>query len=108
MTAAGYRSVHSSCSICSRIAAGSGFVSASLDTTWLVPPIGRNVHVLAATDLSRSLSAIRAQITTCGFWGPADTKAALEAELPGARFSDIGMMQTPPFDGPADRRLSSG
>ncbi len=86
--------------------AGLGYVSAGHDATWLLPPSGRNLHVMPASDVVRSLSAVRPMITSCAFAGEAALGAALRRALPGARSCEFGNMQRPPFDGPVDRRDS--
>jgi hypothetical protein len=84
--------------------AGLGFVSSSENASFLLPPIGRNVHVLSTTDAQKSLSSVRPMITSCAFAGTAQQRSALRAFLPGARICNVGDMQRPPFDGPVDRR----
>jgi hypothetical protein len=86
------------------LAAGLGFVSLSENASFLMPPIGRNVHVLTSTDTRQSLGALRPMITSCGFAGSAQHRSGLRAFLPGARICNVGDMQSPPFDGPVDRR----
>src|SRR4051812_26912658 len=86
--------------------AGLGFVSAGRDATWLLPPSGRNLHVLPTSDVLRSLSALRPLITSCAFAGEAALGSSLRRSLPGARHCQFGDMQRPPFDGPVDRRES--
>jgi hypothetical protein len=83
-------------------AAGSGFVSVS--DQWLMPPIGRNLHVLLTSDFARSLSAVRPLITSCAFAGSTSQRNGLRLALRGARLGDFGRMQSPPFDGPVDLR----
>ncbi len=84
--------------------AGLGFVSVANSATWPMPPIGRNIHVLPTTDPVKSLASLRPMITSCAFAGAPAQRNALRAALPGARLSSFGNMQTPPFDGPVDRR----
>ena len=84
--------------------AGLGFVGLSENASFLMPPIGRNVHVLYTADAHKSLNALRPMITSCAFAGSAAQRNALRAFLPGARICNIGEMQSPPFDGPVDRR----
>jgi len=85
-------------------AAGLGFVSAGSDGQWLLPPSGRNLHVLPTRDALRSLSGLRPMITSCAFAGEAALRTSLRRSLPGARLCQFGEMQRPPFDGPVDRR----
>ncbi len=83
-------------------AAGLGFVSTS--ERWLLPPVGRNLHVQATDDATQAWSALRPMITSCAFAGSAARRHALEGSLRGARLCDFGRMQSPPFDGPVDLR----
>ncbi|HEY3666952.1 MAG TPA: acyl-CoA reductase [Polyangiaceae bacterium] len=84
--------------------AGLGVVSVGDSSSFPLPPIGRNVHVQATSDAQQTLLPLRPLITSCAFAGAAARRAALRAALPGARICDFGTMQTPPFDGPVDRR----
>jgi hypothetical protein len=83
-------------------AAGLGFVSSG--TQFLLPPPGRNLHVLATNEALESLAQRSSFVTSCAFEGDRTLRAALEAALPGARFCQFGYLQRPPFDGPVDRR----
>ncbi len=85
-------------------AAGQGFVSVGNDATWLLPPSGRNLHLLPCDDVQASLAALRPMITSCAFAGDPALLGALRRALPGARHCRFGEMQRPPFDGPVDRR----
>jgi len=84
--------------------AGLGFVSTSNTGGWLLPPAGRNVHVLATTDPVQCLMPFRPLITSCAFAGTPERREALRRSLPGARACRFGAMQSPPFDGPVDQR----
>jgi hypothetical protein len=84
--------------------AGLGFVSLAQSGTWRMPPIGRNIHVLATADAIQSLTPFRPMITSCGFAGALSDRNTLRASLPGARLCAFGRMQSPPFDGPVDCR----
>ncbi|MEO8900031.1 MAG: acyl-CoA reductase [Polyangiaceae bacterium] len=84
--------------------AGLGYVSVADSSTWSMPPIGRNIHVLPTTDPVKSLASLRPMITSCAFAGALALRNALRAALPGARLCSFGNMQAPPFDGPVDRR----
>ncbi len=84
--------------------AGSGFVSFSAQGGWLMPPTGRNIHVLATSDALEALTRCRPLLTSCAFFGAPARRATLSRALPGARICDFGEMQRPPFDGPVDRR----
>lgn len=88
------------------LSAGAGFVSVGTTDGWLLPPVGRNVHVLPSSDPARSLAPLRPMITSCAFAGKPHAGAALRRSLPGARHSKLGDMQRPPLDGPVDLRDS--
>jgi hypothetical protein len=83
-------------------AAGLGFVSTS--ATLVMPPVGRNLHVLSTRDVLGSLSSQSTFITSCAIDADSELCGALRHALPGARFCAFGDMQRPPFDGPVDRR----
>jgi hypothetical protein len=85
-------------------AAGSGFVSLGLENSWLLPPTGRNIHVLSTPDPISALIPYRPLLTTCAFAGAPTRRETLTRTFPGARVCDFGYMQRPPFDGPVDRR----
>jgi hypothetical protein len=82
--------------------AGSGFVSVGVE--FALPPIGRNVHVFAAAAPARTLASLAEFITVHAVEGKPELRAALAEALPSARSCAFGGMQTPPFDGPVDRR----
>lgn len=85
--------------------AGKGYVG--LDVVGrhvLVPPVGRNVHVVRSDDPVRALEALGSQVAAVGVAGGPELVERIRAALPGARVSELGMMQRPPFDGPVDRR----
>jgi len=84
--------------------AGRGFVSYAENGQFQVPPVGRHLHVSCVPELGASLSELSPLITCVAFAGSARTAEQLQNQLPGARFSDFGRMQCPPFDGPVDRR----
>jgi len=87
--------------------AGLGFVSVA-DTAhsngWLLPPTGRNIHVLTSPNALSTLDRHRPLLTSCAFAGEPALREALRRALPGARLCRFGEMQRPPFDGPVDRR----
>ena len=85
-------------------AAGQGFVSVGSGATWLLPPSGRNLHVLRCDDVKACLAPVRPMLTSCAFAGDPELGSALRRALPGARHCLFGDMQRPPFDGPVDRR----
>ena len=82
--------------------AGRGFVSFGCEAV-LLPPIGRNVQVHAAPNLPELLAAL-APLVTCIGVEREDGAARLARILPGARIARLGAMQSPPLDGPVDRR----
>jgi len=86
--------------------AGSGFVTLSDEGSWLMPPTGRNIHVLTTADPIAALARYRPMLTSCAFAGEPARRQALRNALPGARVCGFGDMQRPPFDGPVDRRDS--
>ncbi len=84
--------------------AGLGFVTVSHADSWLLPPSGRNIHVLTTPNVLATLSPYRPLLTSCAFAGDPAVGQALRRALPGARVCRFGEMQRPPFDGPVDRR----
>jgi hypothetical protein len=70
----------------------------------LVPPVGRNVHVVSTADVGARLDAMRDAVTAVGVFGPDSLRDRLVALMPAARVSALGCMQRPPLDGPVDRR----
>jgi hypothetical protein len=63
-----------------------------------LPPVGRNLLLLATNDWQRPIAANAAQLTQLGVAG---SFAPLPAHV---RTAPLGQMQRPPFDGPVDRR----
>ncbi|HEY3254210.1 MAG TPA: acyl-CoA reductase [Polyangiaceae bacterium] len=84
--------------------AGPGFVTLGHAGSWLLPPSGRNIHVLATENALATLTPYRPLLTSFAFAGQAARGQALKRGLPGARVCRFGEMQRPPFDGPVDRR----
>jgi hypothetical protein len=82
--------------------AGRGFVSTG--ATVVMPPVGRNLHVLSTRNVLGSLSKQSSFITSCAIDPDSELCGALRQALPGARLCAFGDMQRPPFDGPVDRR----
>lgn len=70
----------------------------------LVPPVGRNVHVVSTADVSARLDAMRDAVTAVGVFGADSLRDRLLALMPQARVSALGRMQRPPLDGPVNRR----
>jgi hypothetical protein len=86
--------------------AGSGIVSVDADAqlSSIVPPAGRNVHVLGASDVRAVLTGWAPHIAALGVHGAESSAPELLECVPGARISRLGRMQRPPFDGPVDQR----
>lgn len=84
--------------------AGPGFVSLGDQAGWLLPPTGRNIHVVATPDPLAMLAPYRPLLTSCAFAGEPARRQAFSRALPGARVCAFGWMQRPPFDGPVDLR----
>ena len=85
--------------------AGLGFVSSADSSTWLMPPVGRNLHVLPTRNVASSVAKLAHLVTSCAYAGDGELRTVLETALPNARFCRFGELQSPPFDGPVDRRL---
>jgi hypothetical protein len=87
--------------------AGRGFVGLAPNAAPLeLAPVGRNLHVVAVDDPAAALRPLSAHITTYAAAGPASMLQALASALPLARAAPFGRMQSPPLDGPVDRRTS--
>jgi len=84
--------------------AGRGFVSTNASTDWLLPPVGRNLHVLPTRNVLETISSLTAFVTACAISSDAALRHAIARALPDARCCEFGAMQAPPFDGPVDRR----
>jgi hypothetical protein len=83
--------------------AGAGWVSCADEL--VVPPSGRNLHVVATTNAPHALAPFAAHLT-CIATNAAALSADLRQSFPGARVVGLGEMQRPPLDGPVDRRQS--
>lgn len=84
--------------------AGSGWVGFDADgTTLLLPPVGRNLHVLRVDSVSPVCRALGDLVSAVGV-SPTSLQVGVANLLPAARVSEIGHMQRPSFDGPVDRR----
>lgn len=70
----------------------------------LVPPLGRNVHVVSTPEWMARLGAMSSSVTAVGVIGPETLRERISSVVPGARLSALGRMQRPPLDGPVDRR----
>lgn len=86
--------------------AGTGLVTVENERLpWLVPPGGRVLHVRATVDAVSELTEHGAAVTTLGVSTSNTTLAGrLAVALPNARIAQVGRMQCPPLDGPADLR----
>lgn len=82
--------------------AGRGFVSSSDEL--VVPPVGRNVHVFSHPAPLERLAAFADKLTSVGVAGPRELVEAASRALPACRVTEVGRIQSPPFDGPVDRR----
>ena len=82
--------------------AGRGFVGFGCAAV-LLPPIGRNLQLHVAPNLPDLLREL-APLVTCVGVEREDRALALTQILPGARIARLGAMQSPPLDGPVDRR----
>ncbi len=90
---------------CGLLPAGKGTVGYDLEgERILLPPVGRNLHVVAVEDFGAALGSVVGAVTAAGVAGPNETWEAVRQLLPQARISAIGKMQKPRLDGPVDRR----
>lgn len=86
--------------------AGAGFVGlAPQGAPFRIAPVGRHLHVIATSDAAGLLRDNAAAVTTHAVIGSPALAAALRTALPSSREAAPGCMQTPPLDGPVDRRL---
>ncbi len=87
------------------LGAGRGWVGLDLEPDRvLLPPIGRNVHVVHLTDLDGVLGPLVPGIAAVGLAGPRELGERVRELVPRARYCILGSMQRPRFDGPVDRR----
>lgn len=68
-----------------------------------LPPAGRHLQVIPVVQLEPALLSLAPWLTSVSC-NDAALRSRLEALLPGARVCELGKMQTPPLDGPVDRR----
>jgi hypothetical protein len=81
--------------------AGQGWVSCASEL--VIPPSGRNLHVIDTTDAGAALAPFAAHLTRIS----ANTHALrdeLRPHFAGARLVALGELQRPSLDGPVDRR----
>ena len=89
----------------SLIPAGKGWVGlVNEGAAALLPPAGRHIVMLRTDSPTRWLTSHRASLTAVGLSATDVTLEAIREALPNARFSPLGSMQSPPFDGPVDGR----
>lgn len=90
---------------CELFPAGKGAVGLCVQgDAIVVPPIGRNVHVMRVGDVTHVLSSLAPSIVSAGIAGPARTTDRARELLPRARVAPLGKMQRPALDGPIDLR----
>jgi acyl-CoA reductase-like NAD-dependent aldehyde dehydrogenase len=93
------------------LGAGSGFVAAVPATEsgsgGFITAVGRSLGLYSVLDESAYLTSLAAAITTVGVSAGPEVVERLRRLLPQTRVTRLGAMQTPPFDGPADRRAQS-
>jgi hypothetical protein len=81
--------------------AGQGWVSCASEL--VLPPSGRNLHVIDTRAPAAALARFAAHLTCIS----ANTRALrdeLRSQFTGARLVALGELQRPPLDGPVDRR----
>jgi hypothetical protein len=89
----------------SLVEAGKGWIGlVSEGGATMLPPPGRHLVMARTESPVRWIEEHRGAITTVGCSVSESTRASLAEALPLARLSEIGAMQSPPFDGPVDRR----
>lgn len=88
------------------LGAGSGLVTFEHESLpWTLPPAGRALHVKSCTNAVACLQPMAAKITNVGV-GDIESEFAdrIRSVVPQARIVELGMMQRPKLDGPADLR----
>jgi hypothetical protein len=70
----------------------------------LMPPVGRNLHVVSTADWTRHIETMRPSVTAVGVAGADALRELVASLVPRTRVSALGRMQRPPLDGPVDRR----
>ncbi len=73
----------------------------------VIPPVGRNLHVTSVDSVEQAwelVAPLCRELTAVGISSAPRLFERVEAELLGVRICALGRMQTPPFDGPVDRR----
>jgi Acyl-CoA reductase (LuxC) len=85
--------------------AGRSWVTVS--DRFVLPPVGRNLHVFAHPEPSAALRESARYLTTVAS-NDEGLRRALRSALPRARVVELGRMQRPPLDGPVDLRAAPG
>lgn len=70
----------------------------------MVPPVGRVLHVTRTRDAERLLVAMGPRVTSVGIAGHEHLEGRLRVSVGERRYGPVGTMQSPPLDGPVDRR----
>ena len=94
------------CVVGQAIAAGSGLVTLETQPLpWILPPIGRVLHVRTVRDAIQDLEPRTAEMTTIAVKASNPTLGSRLAQaFPHARITQVGRMQVPALDGPVDLR----
>ena len=94
------------CMVGEAIAAGSGLVTLETQSLpWLLPPIGRVLHVRTVRDAIEDLEPSAAEMTTIAVKASNATLGSrLAHAFPRVRITQVGRMQVPALDGPVDLR----
>ena len=72
----------------------------------VLPPVGRNLHVVAVPDVDAARDLIAPYRRFVTAIGSDDRRDFASLDLPHARWSWLGRMQMPTLDGPVDRRAT--
>ncbi len=90
--------------------AGSGWVSLETQILpWILPPIGRILHIRPTKNAIEDALAHAAKLTTIGVGSTeASTASRLQTAFPNVRIAKLGQMQRPKLDGPVDLRNLQG
>ncbi len=90
--------------------AGTGLVSLGTQSLpWILPPVGRVLHIRATSDAIADARPHAAHLTAIGVSSmQASTVSRLRAAFPNARIAKLGQVQRPRLDGPVDLRNLDG
>ena len=88
------------------LGAGCGLVSFEAQSLpWILPPIGRVLHVRTTSNAIEDAKHQAAALTTIGLVTTGDDRARrVQQAFPHARIAKLGFMQRPKLDGPVDLR----